>query len=185
MSNPNHRRGLMLAVILGTALTASPAPASDALAGISRYCTACWRNARLPADVWPDCTQEVFVRLLERLPTQSWSDALHQDDPGHRELLRAVDCVKKRILRARKTAEYPESGIADGTRDEEQLIAAEELQKAFDEVLTPRQARILSLWAEGYEVPEIAKELNTTAPRVSDDKYKAVRRLRDWFAERA
>src|SRR5207302_1702393 len=100
----------------GTALTAAPAEAA-ALTGITRYCTACWRNARLPADVWPDCTQEVFVRLLERLPAADWGDALRPDGTEHRELLRAIDCVKKRVQRAKATVAYPETGTADTLDD--------------------------------------------------------------------
>jgi len=55
------------------------------------------------------------------------------------------------------------------------------LAQAAAEVLTDRQRQVLRLWAEGYEVPDIAKELNTTAARVSDEKYKAIRRLRGYL----
>ena len=62
-----------VAVVLGTALSAlaggEASAATRTVTDISRYCTACWRNARLPADRWDDCTQEVLVRLLERVPT--------------------------------------------------------------------------------------------------------------------
>lgn len=188
MSTPvSHRKGLMLAMVLGAAMSATPAPAADTLSGISRYCTACWRNARLPADVWGDCTQEVFSRLLERLPTAVWSVALQEPDgPEHRELLRAVDCVKKRIQRAKVSATLPEAGVADDAVTElDRVVAAEELRLAFTEALTPRQAKILTLWSQGYEIPEIASTLGTTAPRVSDDKYKAILRLQSWFNARA
>ena len=76
------RTATMLAVVLGTALSAAAAPA-ETLNGISGYCTASWRNARLPADVWPDCTQEVFASLLERLPADVWNDALKPDGDEH------------------------------------------------------------------------------------------------------
>jgi RNA polymerase sigma factor (sigma-70 family) len=177
------RTATMLAMVLGTALTAAPAPAAETVNGITRYCTASWRNARLPTDVWPDCTQEVFIRLLERLPADVWNDALKQDGDEHRELLRAIDCVKKRVQRAKKAQAYPEAGVVDHHADNN-LADAEEIALAFDEALTPRQQRILQMWAEGYEVPAIAEQLGTTAPRVSDDKYKAIKRLREYFAGR-
>jgi hypothetical protein len=71
---------MMVAVVLGTALAAGSGTTKAAAAGpnakavqnISRYCQTCWRNARLPADRWQDCTQEVFTRLLERVEPTKW-----------------------------------------------------------------------------------------------------------------
>src|SRR5947209_5083927 len=107
-------RPYLVAMVLGTALSAStPAlgfssPSSAAelrtASDISRYCTACWRNARLSPDCWADCTQEVFSRLLERLPTGSWNRALKCDGEERREFFRAIDAVKKRSQRARRWA---------------------------------------------------------------------------------
>jgi hypothetical protein len=59
------RRPYLVAMVLGTAIaalgTAESAEISpQAINSISRYCTACWRNARLPPDLWGDCTQEVL-----------------------------------------------------------------------------------------------------------------------------
>jgi len=95
MDNPTariprtKRRYMAAAMVLGTALStfgSSPAMASStaeptmrAITDISRYCTACWRNARLPPDFWGDCTQEVFNRLLERVTPEAW-DRVLQDE---------------------------------------------------------------------------------------------------------
>src|SRR5262249_20626618 len=75
-------RPYVMAVVLGTALSALPASAGvscpggestlKAISDINRYCSTCWRNARLPSDAWTDCTQEVFKRLLERVPQNDW-----------------------------------------------------------------------------------------------------------------
>lgn len=173
----------LLAVVVGAALSAAPAPA--AVNDISRYCTACWRNARLPADVWPDCTQEVFVRLLERLPAEAWSDVLNQDAEEHRELVRAIDCVKKRVQRARKTqvltpdaASDVRNGEATSRRDDWEVI-----RNAAAEVLSERQRRIIVLWADGHDVADIAEQTGLTTARVSDEKYKAVRKLREYLQQ--
>src|SRR5437773_248140 len=107
-------RQMMVAVVLG-ALAASPskasasapaaAPSSKAVTDISKYCQTCWRNARLPADRWQDCTQEVFVRLLERVDADKWGSVLVDDETiERREFLRAIDAVKKRTQRAKKFA---------------------------------------------------------------------------------
>src|SRR5947208_931677 len=99
-------RPYMMAVVLGAALTVGVAPVEaaaspqqeatlKAIQAMDRYCTACWRNARLPATCWDDCTQEVFRRLLQRVPTNAWSTLLASEGPERKEFLRAIDAVKK------------------------------------------------------------------------------------------
>ena len=46
-------------------------------------------------------------------------------------------------------------------------------------MLSERQQRIVRLSFEGWSVHEIAAELRTPPERVSDEKYKAIRKLRD------
>jgi RNA polymerase sigma factor (sigma-70 family) len=185
------RRNVMVAVMLGTALTtlapsrataaAVPAdePSPQTLTDLSRYCTACWKNARLPADHWTDCTQEVFARLLERLPRDRWAVVLGSEGEERREFLRAIDAVKKRTQRSRKVA-----GLAADPADPRPTPAgpyAEErevLDQAAGRVLSPRQRRIVQLSRDGWSIPEIASELRTSPERVSDEKYKAIRKLR-------
>ena len=183
-------RTVMMAAVLGTALVAGANSARgatkdvspQAIQDISRYCQACWRNARLPADHWPDCTQEVLTRLLETLEPRQWMRVL-QDDEGEerREFLRAIDAVKKRTQRARKfaslTPDVPEhSRIENVLRDDREVLA-----QAVTDVLSARQRSILQLTTDGWTVPEIADELGTTVERISDEKYKAIRKLRHHF----
>ena len=79
-------RRLMAAVVAGTALSAigseakASGPAPEAVTDISKYCQVCWRNARLHPDSWPDCTQEVLVRLLQTVEPDKWSGLLKQDE---------------------------------------------------------------------------------------------------------
>src|ERR1043165_801522 len=95
------RRPYFMAVIVGTALTAmgpdETALASEispkAITNISRYCTVCWRNARLPQDQWNDCTQEVLCRLLKNLPAKSWEQVMAHETQERREFIRAIDAV--------------------------------------------------------------------------------------------
>jgi RNA polymerase sigma factor (sigma-70 family) len=179
-------RAMMVAVVLGTALAAGEAQAGPdprAVQDISRYCQACWRNARLPADRWGDCTQEVFTRLLERVDSDKWLAVLKDDETAERrEFLRAIDAVKKRVQRARKFgALSPELADARGRGENSVRDDREAVAHAAREVLGQRQRRILELTAAGWAVPEIADELKTTPERVSDEKYKAVRKLQHYF----
>lgn len=185
------RKPYMVAVVLGTALAAlgsteklAAAEVSDqALGGISRYCSACWRNARLPIDRWGDCTQEVFTRLLERIPLAGWKQVLTGDSEERREFLRAIDTVKKRHKRDRARMSGLSEPVSD-TRDLQDRHGSEQreaLQLAADRVLSGRQQHILQMVCEGYTVGDIAQALAIPAERVSDEKYKAIQKLRAYF----
>jgi RNA polymerase sigma factor (sigma-70 family) len=184
----------MVAMVLGTALSAlspsqqvraeTPQETLEAIADMGRYCTACWRNAHLPADAWTDCTQEVFRRLLERVPAGHWDRILQADGEEHREFVRAIDAVKKRTQRARKWSATLD-GVADPRNDHARHVheQREAVRQAAAELLTPRQQRILQLSFEGWSVQEMAGELQLAPERVSDEKYKAIRKLRSHLAD--
>lgn len=188
------RQRVLAAMVLGTALTAlgSATPASaqmpettlQAINDMSRYCTVCWRNARLHPDNWTDCTQEVFARLLERIPTDAWNRVLQSDGEEHREFLRAIDTVKKRTQRSRKFAPILTEVVAQA-RDSYVADNREVVKQAAEELLSSRQQRILLLSIEGWSVHEIAEELSTPPERVSDEKYKAIRKLREHLCPEA
>lgn len=181
-------RTMMAAMVIGTALGAlgSDARAAtadpQAITDIGKYCTVCWRNARLPEDRWSDCTQEVMVRLLERVERDRWGNIFAEETNERREFLRAIDAVKKRTQRARKF-----TSLADDHADSRNELAGdlrherESLNRAAGAVLNDRQRAIVELTTGGYGVPEIAAQLGTTVERVSDEKYKAIRKLRSHF----
>jgi RNA polymerase sigma factor (sigma-70 family) len=185
---PSKKRYMAAAMVLGTALSlgaSAPASAGDpgqrAITDISRYCTACWRNARLPPDYWGDCTQEVFHRLLERVTPDAWGDVLQDEGDARREFIRAIDAVKKRTQRGQRRAGHPLSEVADTHDAQERRLAdtRDAVHQAAAIVLTPRQQSILHMSFEGWSVHDIAGKLDLSAERVSDEKYKAIRRLRE------
>ncbi|MCC6418928.1 MAG: sigma-70 family RNA polymerase sigma factor [Gemmataceae bacterium] len=185
------RRPYVVAMLLGTALStlsASPTVAAQApettlraVTDLSRYCTTCWRNAHLPADCWGDCTQEVLSRLLQTIPAERWVALLQTEGEDRQELLRAIDAVKKRTQRSLKRT-HPLAGVVADHRDGHERARADQrevVRVAATELLTARQQRILQLSFEGWQVHEIAEEMQLPPERVSDEKYKAVRKLRD------
>jgi DNA-binding CsgD family transcriptional regulator len=186
------RRPYMVAVVLGAALAAlgsteklAAAEVSEhALGGVSRYCTACWRNARLPADRWNDCTQEVLTRLLERLPAGGWDRVLSNESEERREFIRAIDTVKKRHQRDRARLRGLNEPVADprDNREQRESEDREALNLAAGRVLSGRQQRILQMIAAGHAIGDIASELAMPVERVSDEKYKAIQKLRTYFA---
>ncbi len=176
---------MLVAVVMGAALAlpgekaGAAQPTQQSVTDVSRYCQVCWRNARLHPDTWPDATQEVLTRLLERVEPSRWSTLLKTDGEDRREFIRAIDAVKKRTQRTRKL-----SGLADDVSDHRSQpeAARNELREVVDsaarQTLSIRQQRILQLSGDGWSVPEIARELRTSVERVSDEKYKAIRKLR-------
>lgn len=189
---PARRRNrYMVAVVLGTALSALPALPTTAQAAvatanpqivqdITRYCTVCWRNAHLPPDTWNDCTQEVFRRLLQRVGTDSWEVALKGEGEERREFLRAIDAVKKRTQRGCKRSTQLLGAVADGRDPRAQQRAHDRaaVDQVATQLLSERQQQILQMSFEGWSVQDIATQLAMSPERVSDEKYKAVRKLR-------
>ena len=62
--------------------------------------------------------------------------------------------------------------------------SGEILEAARRAVLSERQDRIIELWMRGWSVPEIGAELNLPVTRVSDEKYKALRKLEQQLRNR-
>jgi len=184
-------RKYLVAVVLGTTLSAmGSAPASEinprAVSDISRYCTTCWRNARLHPDSWNDCTQEVLCRLLERVGPETWDQVLQADGEERRELIRAIDAVKKRSQRARKHLDSVEM-LPDRSGPEERRLQEkhEMIRDAAQDVLSPRQYQIVQMTLDGWSVHDMARELHLPAARISDEKYKAVRKLKEHLESEA
>jgi RNA polymerase sigma factor (sigma-70 family) len=185
---PSKKQSYVVAMVLGGALStlaAAPAiaaqtPAPQAVCDISRYCTACWRNAHLPPDSWSDCTQEVFCRLLERVTPDAWDQVLVDEREERRELLRAIDAVKKRTQRGRKwsSAGLETVGDQNDSRVRERADEYEAIWQAARAVLSARQQRILQLSLDGWSARDISEKLRVSPDRVSDEKYKAIRKLR-------
>lgn len=170
-----------VALVVGLAALTAQATESELVRDIQRYCTACWRNARLDPRLWDDCTQEVCCRLLTkaREGQLDLTQVLADDTPDRRELVRAIDMVRKRVQRARRF--QPLEGSVPATdldqRQRDRLELGEILEAARRAVLSKRQDRIIELWMRGWTVPDIGEELNMPLARVSDEKYKALRKL--------
>ena len=197
-STATRSRSMMVAVVLGTALTVGGSKAQavttaksgslttsadagpDVIQDITRYCQACWRNARVPADRWSDCTQQVFTRLLERVSVNQWDNVMHDETEERKEFFRAIDAVKKRSQRQRRYSDLSVDVRDEHYRNSNSLRDQRDaLNLAAEVVLSPRQRKIVEMTADGWAVPDIAVELKTTPERVSDEKYKAIRKLRN------
>jgi DNA-directed RNA polymerase specialized sigma24 family protein len=177
-----------VALVVGLAALTAQASETDLVRDIQRYCTACWRNARLDPRLWDDCTQEVCCRLLTkaREGQLDLTQVLAEDTPERRELVRAIDMVRKRVQRTKKyqplDGHIPAADIDQRHRD--RLELGEILEAARHAVLSKRQDRIIELWMRGWSVPDIGEELQLPLARVSDEKYKALRKLEQHLRSR-
>jgi RNA polymerase sigma factor (sigma-70 family) len=125
----------------------------------------------------------VLTRLLQNLPAEAWERVLGHETEERREFIRAIDAVKKRYQRGRwQSAPLPEL-VADAR--EEQCRSRNdqraEFEQAAQRVLSGRQQRILTLICDGHNVADIASELAMSPERVSDEKYKAIQKLRTYL----
>jgi len=178
-----------MALVIGLAALTSSASESELVRDIQRYCTVCWRNARLDPGLWDDCTQEVCCRLLgkARAGQLDLNLVLAEDTPERRELVRAIDMVRKRVQRSKRHQPLDDQftpGPDLDRRDRDRQELGEILEAARKAVLSPRQDRIVELWTRGWTVPEIGQTLNLPVARVSDEKYKALRKLERHLAGR-
>ena len=165
-----------VAAAVGGSALASASEAS-AINQIERYCTVSWRNAGIAQQDWSDCTQQALQELLERVSRNQLQVAMQNTESQERqELNRTVWRTIKRWQRAPRPVQLEESYIR-GTCDTRQ-DAWDEVMTAARQHLSERQTRILKLTREGWQANEIATELDITSARVSDEKYKAIRKLR-------
>ncbi len=178
-----------MALVIGLAALTASASESDLVRDIQRYCTVCWRNARLDPGLWDDCTQEVCCRLLgkARAGQLDLNLVLAEDTPERRELVRAIDMVRKRVQRSKRYQPLddqftPGPDLDQRHRNRQEL--GEILEAARQAVLTPRQDRVVELWTHGWTVPEISEAMDLPVARVSDEKYKALRKLERHLAGR-
>ena len=161
----------------GSACAEAPARHSEAVERIGRYCDASWRNARIQRDEWDDCTQDVFLRLLERCSLDGLGSAIEDPESAERrELNRSIWATTQRRRRAARPAPLHEA-LVPADQDGENAARAELQSLLRSECLSDRQRQILAMTADGYSVAEIAETLGMPAARVSDEKYKAVNRL--------
>jgi RNA polymerase sigma factor (sigma-70 family) len=122
--------------------------------------------------------------LLERLEVSAWDRVLQDEGEERRELVRAIDAVKKRVQRERKQLAYPMETIADRRDVHERNLAEdwEAVGQAASTVLSPRQQTIVQKSFQGWSVQDLAEKLQLPPERVSDEKYKALTKLRKYFA---
>jgi RNA polymerase sigma factor (sigma-70 family) len=155
---------------------------ADAVSGIQRYCATSWRNAGIGSQDWEDCTQEVIAQLLERIPRHRMPVAIRDEQSDERrELNRSIWCISQRWRRRPKPVSLQDVESHERAAEDvawEMVDEAEHARLVAVDILTDRQLQILAHWCDGWSIRDIAAELNLSPARASDEKYKAIKKLR-------
>jgi DNA-directed RNA polymerase specialized sigma24 family protein len=157
---------------------------AQAIEGFKQYSTTSWRAAGMPADTWEDGTQEVYLRMLKRVPRERWMIALSEKQSFERlELKRAVWTVIKRYYRDRKylalDALLPM--LADRADEDLTWTLAELVELALHDSMhhiSMTQAQILMLYCQGHKPADIGRLLGLSSAQVSHQKYAALQKIR-------
>lgn len=179
------------AVVLATSLGSATAEAREgqAIESIDRYCQASWRNARIDPQDWEECTQQTFAELLDRVSRDRWSEAIeNKESSERRELNRSIWRIAQRWRRAPRFRHGSTELFAAQASSERQRLDGPGLDDVRHALSSPetglsaRQQDVMQRWLDGSTVGEIATDLDLPPARVSDEKYKAIRKLREKLA---
>jgi DNA-directed RNA polymerase specialized sigma24 family protein len=175
------------AVIVGCLGTATTEQSVDAatVESIDNYCAASWQRANIPRQDWDDCSQQAFVRLLTRVSRERWTDAINNAQSRHRrELNRCIWATTQWWRRSHRHRSLREEDLSDPLNTPVFGVTVPEVREAMncDAVgLTPIQQCVIDLWARGHSITEIAAKLEVPSRRISDEKYRAIAKLRARF----
>jgi RNA polymerase sigma factor (sigma-70 family) len=167
-----------------------PEAARAGLDQLDRYLARAWFRAGIPAQKHDDCTQAVYVSLLQNLGRDGF-DRLARDvgDQGIRDVLsretsegpdffRAIDTVKKRALRE-KSFQALDTTEIPGALDSEADHWRSALQEAIARSLNPREADLVRETLLGKTPAEIAAQWGVAPKTVSNEKTRAIQKLRE------
>ncbi|MFT5327571.1 MAG: RNA polymerase sigma factor (sigma-70 family), partial [Planctomycetaceae bacterium] len=174
---------------VAAAATAAVSQVSEStiLKKIRAYCSKSWQNAGISHQEWSDCTQQVFARLLERVDRDRLLIAIEDaESPERRELNRAIWATSQRSRREKKYSSLEFAASQSEDRDAwpakmESLAHVRNAVNGDNARLSPTQREIVTRWSDGESISAIAESLKLSPARISDEKYKAIQKLRQHF----
>ena len=164
---------------------------STVLKKVGAYCTRSWMNAGIDCQEWDDSTQEVFLQLLTSMGRDRIYNAIEAPDSDERrDLNRAIWATSQRRRRARRYTSLIDDVVKAVETDPwpAKMESLRQVRKAIDSPdvrLSPTQQEIVTRWGNGESISGIANEMKLSPARVSDEKYKAIQKLRAHLAPSA
>lgn len=165
---------------------------SSGLVQLNRYLSRAWYRAGVSVQMHDDCSQAVFVTLLQNLGRSRFDtllaeisqlgirDVLSRQTADGPDFFRAIDTVKKRAQRERSFQPL-DSIVTAGSATVEDSKAGwrSALQEAIDQSLNPREAALIYATLQGETPAEIASQWGVAPKTVSNEKTRVIQKLRD------
>ncbi|MBI1323520.1 hypothetical protein GC170_10090 [bacterium] len=166
---------------------------------ISNYLGRTWRKAGIDSPQDEDCTQSVFMVLLERWGRDRFEDVAaevgrsgldrltdRQEAVGL-DFLRALDQVKKQAQRQQRKTPVSLAALAeidgqDWAEAIETLAFGQDLDEVISESLDSREADVILATIAGDSPTEIAARWGVSPKTVSNVKSEAIGKLRSSLA---
>lgn len=166
---------------------------------ISSYLGRTWRKAGIDSPQDEDCTQSVFMVLLERWGRDRFEDVAAEvgrsgldrltdrQEPAGLDFLRALDQVKKQAQRQQRKTPVSLAALAeidgrDCTDTPDSLTFVQDLDEVIAESLDSREADVIMSTIAGDSPAEIAARWGVSPKTVSNVKSEAICKLRSSLA---
>ncbi len=166
---------------------------------ISSYLGRTWRKAGIDSPQDEDCTQSVFMVLLERWGRDRFEDVAAEvgrsgldrltdrQEPVGLDFLRALDQVKKQAQRQQRKSPVSLVALAEiDSRDwsgvPDALAFGQDLEEVIAESLDAREADLIKATIAGDSPAEIAARWGVSPKTVSNVKSEAISKLRSSLA---
>ena len=175
---------------------ADPEAMASGLSQLNRYLSRAWYRAGIPEARHEDCSQAVYLTLLENLERDDFDnlvgdignlgicDVVNRETERGPGFFRTVDTTKKRAQRERSCQPlHLYEGIASPGEDEAQSLRREALREAIDESLTAREADLICATLDGKTPAEIAIQMGLTPKTISNEKCLLIQKLRELLAD--
>jgi DNA-binding CsgD family transcriptional regulator len=184
----------LLSDLLAPAKSPTDASAiSSGLSQLNRYLSRTWFRAGVPVQMHDDCSQAVYLTLLQNLGRDRFDsllvdigqagirDVLSRETADGPDFFRAIDTVKKRAQRERTfqpLESIPSAAVSSGPADTRADWRGA-LQEAIDQSLSPREAALVYATLKGETPAEIAAQWGVAPKTVSNEKTRVIQKLRD------
>lgn len=179
-------------VTLATGRVVEPEALDAGYAQLNRYLSRTWYRAGVPQQQHDDCSQAVYVSLLQNLGRRRFDllvgeignlgirDVLSRETAEGPDFFRAIDTVKKRAQREKTF--LPLDSIDVASADGEggnQAFWRGALEEAIEQSLSPREADLVHETLQGKTPAEIAEAWGVAPKTISNEKSRAIQKLRE------
>jgi DNA-binding CsgD family transcriptional regulator len=161
------------------------------LAQLTRYLDRSWARAGITPQRHDDCSQEVYLTLLEGwgpdrfqrlvgdIDRLSIRGVLGRETAEGPDFFRAIDRVKMRARRERSCPSLADAdAVAAPHREDLATQRRADLHEAMARVLGPREAALIDATLAGETPAAIAAQWGVAAKTVSNEKTRVLHKLR-------